>query len=266
MGHSDSKLAPQLTAKGAQKGLPPVIRITYQKGWKKLVCLAHISLYLGEPDSEPTHSISFPKGWYGDIILHNGPHTESTPLAISTKDGSCRTDYTISLPALPGTGFSGGEEILRHPTGRKGRWWFGITIGEGADRHLERFEWRRSRGDEVKSIGQSKWGGYKLVRLGSSKEDEFSSDEDAADEREGFTRDGKEIVAVWATSSTFKSFTGVGELHFRGTGATGELGTLWALMTVMSCMSIWQKAQRDAATAGALSSSTSASTSVAISA
>ncbi|KAF4953455.1 hypothetical protein FSARC_12378 [Fusarium sarcochroum] len=271
MGHSDSKLipAPQLSPEGASKGIPPVIRITYQKSWTKLVCFARISLNLGEPNAEPMYSISFPKGLYGDIILHNGPNIESPPLARSTKDGNCRTDYAISLPTLSGNGVQ--EEILRRPQGMKGRWWFGIQVGNGPDQHIERFEWRRSRGAEVKSVGQSSWGGYKLVRLGNAnhKEEYYSSsDEDLPEDSnrnsgEGFTSDGKEIVAVWGSASCYKSFSGVGEFQFRGSGATGELGTIWALMAVMSCMSIWQKAQRDAATAGAAASSSSSSSAAA---
>ncbi|KAF5021845.1 hypothetical protein F66182_6102 [Fusarium sp. NRRL 66182] len=272
MGHADSKLSqpPQLTTQGANH-IPPTIRFAYQKSWTKLVCFARINLSLGGPDAEPTHSISFPKGLYGDIILHSGPSVDSPPLARSAKDGNCRTDYAVSLPSPAGNYVQ--EEVLRRPRGVKGRWWFGIQVGDDPDQHIERFEWRRSRGAEVKSVGQSSWGGYKLVRLGNAnvKEDYSSDGEDVDDDssssssnnREGFTSDGKEIVAVWASSSCYKTLSGVGEFQFRGSGATGELGTMWALMAVMTCMSIWQKAQRDAATAGA--SSTSSTSVVAVS-
>ncbi|KAF5005388.1 hypothetical protein FDECE_8152 [Fusarium decemcellulare] len=264
MGHSDSKIAPapQMSIEGARKGIPPAIRFTYQNSWTKLVCWTRVSLYLSEPDSEPSYSISFPKGWYGDVILHNGPDPESAPLAQAGRDSTWSSDYNISLPAVPDSDFGSGQEILRHPSGRKGRWWFATRVGHGPEAHVERFEWRRSHGSEVKSIGQSRWG-WKLVRLGSSKQDEYSSDEEAPDERDGFTSDGKEVVAVWAGSSTFKSLSGVGELHFRGSGATGELGTLWSLMAIMSCMAIFQKAMRDAATAGATASSSASSSSAA---
>ncbi|KAF4963433.1 hypothetical protein FZEAL_10934, partial [Fusarium zealandicum] len=235
MGHSDSKLAqaPQITTEGADKGIPRVIRALYENSWSQLICFSRISLYLSEPDSEPSYSVSFPRGWYGDVVLHNGPDTESAPLARAEKDGSCRVDYSVSLPAMPDSNSGGSLEILRYPTGKKGRWWFAMEVGQRPDRHVERFEWRRSRGSEVKSIGQSRRG-WKLVRLGSSKYEEYSSDGEVADERDGFTSDGKEVVAVWASSKTFTTLSGVGELQFRGSGATGELGTLWALMTVMS--------------------------------
>lgn len=264
MGNSESKpgIVPQISPEGEQKGIPPIIRATYQNTWSQLVCWTSVSLNLAEPDAAPAYSVSLPRGWYGDIILHNGPGTESAPLASGTRDRTCRgSDVSVTLPPLPGSGFDGGSEILRRPSGRKGRWWFGIQVGQGAERHVERFEWRRSHGSEVKSVGQSRWG-WKLVRLGSSKEeDSYSSDEEVPADRDGFTSDGKEIVAVWAGSSCWK-ISGVGELQFRGSGLTGELGTAWALMVVMSCMAIWQKAMRDMATAGA-ASSTSASSSAA---
>ncbi|KAM0435143.1 hypothetical protein ACHAPT_003233 [Fusarium lateritium] len=267
MGNSESKpgYSPQMSPEDQEKGIPPVIRATYQNTWSKLVCWTSVSLNLGEPGSDSTYSVSLPKGWYGDVILHNGPDTGSMPLASGARDRVCRSsDYSITLPPLPGSGFDGGLEILRRPSGMKGRWWFGIQVGQGAERHIERFEWRRSHGSEVKSVGQSRWG-WKLVRLGSSKEEEaYSSDEEMPDERDGFTSDGKEVVAVWAGSSCWKSFSSVvGELRFRGSGLTGELGTPWALMVVMSCMAIWQKAMRDMATAGA--TSTTSSTVVAVS-
>ncbi|KAI8714285.1 hypothetical protein NCS52_01148200 [Fusarium sp. LHS14.1] len=264
MGNSESKpgIAPQMSPEGQQKGVPPIIRASYQNTWSQLICWTSVSLNLGEPDAKPTYSVSLPKGWYGDIILHNGPSTDSAPLASGSRDRVCRTsDYSITLPPLPGSDFDGGLEILRRPSGRKGRWWFGIKVGQGAGQQVERFEWRRSHGSEVKSVGQSRWG-WKLVRLGSNKEEDYSSDEEIPDDRDGFTSDGKEIVAVWAGSSCWK-MSGVGELQFRGSGLTGELGTAWALMVVMSCMAIWQKAQRDMAAAGAASSASSSSSAAA---
>ncbi|KAM5342658.1 hypothetical protein ACJ41O_013624 [Fusarium nematophilum] len=269
MGHSDSK--PDLTHMPTElaKSVPPVIRFSYQNSWKKLICFSRVSLQLSEPDSEPTYSISFPRGWYGDVVLHSGPDPESSAqLSRATREGTCSSDYSIFLPLLPGSPESTRNlEILRHPSGRKGKWWFAMQVGQGPSTHVERFEWRRSRGSEVKSVGQS-GSGWKLVRLGGGKmqEEEYSSDEEVVpDHGDGFASDGKEVVAVWASSSSWKTLSGVGEFQLRGSGATGELGRLWALMAVMSCVSVWQKHMRDAATAGASASSSSAATSVAIS-
>ncbi|KAM0346144.1 hypothetical protein ACHAPU_005917 [Fusarium lateritium] len=262
MGNSDSKLQiSQLSTEGIEKGIPPVIRISYESSWRKYACSVRVNLMAGPPDAEPTYTISLPRGLYGDIILHSGPGNDSPPLATSSRIKKYHDDYLITLPSFSGHGVH--EETLRRPKGLKGRFWFGCQVGDGSEQRVERFEWRRSRGAEVKSVGQSSWGGYKLVRLGSTntKEEYSSSEEDlpegSSSSGEGYTSDGKQVVAVWGSASCWKTMSGVGEFQFRGSGATGELGNMWALMAVMSCMSIWQKVQRDNATAGATASSSS---------
>lgn len=273
MGNSDSKLyPPQLSSEGIEKGIPPIIRIAYKSSWKKYACFARVDLEAGAPNAEPMYIISLSKGLYGDITLHSGTSNESPPLATSSRIKQYRDDYQITLPSFSGHGVH--EETLRRPKGLKGHFWFGCLVGDGTEQRVERFEWRRSRGAEVRSVGQSSWGGYKLVRLGSTdtKEDYTSSEEDLpkgssrisssssnSNSGEGYTSDGKEIVAVWGNASCWKTMSGVGEFQFRGSGATGELGNMWALMAVMSCMSIWQKVQRDNATAGTSASSSSSS-------
>ena len=264
MGNSDSKLSPYQLSDEELQAIPTVIRMTYQSSWRKYACcFTSRNISLGPPDAEPMYTLSFPRGLYGDIIIHKGPDADSAPVATSSRIKQYHDDYLITLPSPTGHGVH--EETLRRPQGLKGRFWFGCLVGNGPEQRVERFEWRRSRGAEVKSVGQSRWGGYKLVRLGSTntKEDYSSSEDDLVDEKsnsgEGYTSDGKEIVAVWGSASCWKTMSGVGELQFRGSGATGELGNMWALMTVMSCMSIWQKVQRDNATAGASASSASAS-------
>ncbi|RGP79510.1 hypothetical protein FLONG3_2258 [Fusarium longipes] len=262
MGNSDSKLiTSQLSAEELQE-IPTVIRMSYQNSWKKYACFTSMNLNLGPPDAEPMYTLSFHRGLYGDISIHKGPSPDSPPIATSSRIKKYRDDYVITLPSPSGKGVH--EEIMRLPSSWKGRFWFGCLVGNGPEQRVERFEWRRSRGAEVKSVGQSKWGGYKLVRLGSTnmKEEEYSSseedvNEDSSNSGEGYTSDGKEVVAVWGNASCWKTMSGVGELQLRGSGATGELGNMWALMTVMSCMSVWQKIQRDNATAGAASSSSS---------
>jgi hypothetical protein len=36
----------------------------------------------------------------------------------------------------------------------------------------------------------------------------------------------------------------MGDLEYRGTGATGELGQLWSIMAAVTCMCIWQKSKQ----------------------
>ncbi|KAF5607865.1 uncharacterized protein FSUBG_4967 [Fusarium subglutinans] len=238
MGHSHSKIHTyQLSAGGLEKGIPPVIRVSHKRG---RFLDSSYKLLLSGPNGEPMYTIDLVKGLYSDILLHSGSSIYSPLLAASSRPSTRRGDYLIRLPSLSGD--APREEILHCSTGltRRGHFWFVTQVGHGPDQHREGFEWRSSRGAEVRSVGQSSRG-YKLVRVGSTNFHNGSTN------RVGYTSDGKEVVAVWANTSLFKSWSGVGEFQFRGSGATGELGQLWALMAVMSCMSIWQKVRRDAA-------------------
>ncbi|KAM5354444.1 hypothetical protein ACJ41O_001093 [Fusarium nematophilum] len=246
MGHSDSKpqAPPQMSFESAQRGVPPVIRVAYKKSWSKII--AHLS----EPDSDPRYCVYLPQGWYGEMLLHDGAEPECPVLARAKGEGKWRQDFAIALPMLPGAGENSSLEILRWKAKRKEQFWFAMELGQGANKAVERFEWRRSHGSEVKSVGESKYG-WKLVRLGRGAGDPGSSDDEkdhGPDRMDGLTSDGREIVAVWADSGDWKSVSKIGEFQLRGSGATGELGTQWALMAVMSCMCIWQKSMATSTT------------------
>ncbi|KPM35587.1 hypothetical protein AK830_g10985 [Neonectria ditissima] len=248
MGNSRSKVAPnpQISAETASRGLPQTFRLSYKKGLSlKIVC------YLTDPGTDVTYALSVPDAWYGGLILHDGPSIDHTPLATVTREGKGDMDFGINLPALESAGIAGGKEILRYMgTFKKEIYWFGTQVGEGDNRHIEKFEWRHSRGSEVKSIGQS-GSGWKLVRLGSSIAGEGNNE--VADRGDGFTKDGKEIVAVWADGKAFKSISNIGEFQFRGSGATGELGTLWGLTAMMSYLCIWLQTMLQASVASGAS-------------
>ncbi|KAM0433305.1 hypothetical protein ACHAPT_004181 [Fusarium lateritium] len=237
MGHADSKIpSPQMSLESAQRGVPPVLRATFKKSWTKII------VRLGEPDQDPVYCLSLPEGFYGKMIMHDGPDHDSPALGGAMPDG-WRVDFNIQLPAIPGTDVAQSLEILRHKTKKHERYWFGMHVGEGPDRHLERFEWRRSHGSEVKSVGESKWG-WKLVRVGRHNMDDPNDEAEASGEEpdrpDGFTSDGKEVVAVWADTKANLSMTKIGTFELRGSGLTGELGTQWALMALLSCMCQWQ--------------------------
>ncbi|KAF5693954.1 hypothetical protein FDENT_1646 [Fusarium denticulatum] len=254
MGHSNSTLhLHELSAAGIEKGIPPIIHVKYESGWSKFFgSSSGMDLFLDGPNGEPMYLLDFEKGLHGDIILHSGPSADSPKLAVSGRDSKLDTECLIRLPSLSGN--APRDEFLYWNSELRTRFWFDIQVGHGPDQRVEGFEWRRSRGPEVKSVGQSRRSGLKLVRLGSTNtKEKYSSSEEGLhdgstkEQGYGYSSDGKEVVAVWANTSSFSSYSGVGEFQFRGSGATGELGQLWALMAVMSCMSIWQKARRDAA-------------------
>ncbi|KAF5566113.1 hypothetical protein FPANT_14142 [Fusarium pseudoanthophilum] len=233
MGLSNSTLQfHELSAAGIEKGIPPIIRVSYESGWSKYSLRRGFELFLDGPNDEPMYTLDFEKGLRGDIVLHSGPSVDSPKLAVSGMESYFDKEYLIRLPPI--SGIAPQDQFLYWDSGLTTCFWFDTQVGHGPDQRIEGFEWRRSRGPEVESVGQSRRGGLKLVRLGSTEGHGY-----------GYSSDGKEVVAVWANARSFSSFSAVGELQFLGSGATGELGQLWALMAVMSCMSIWQKEARD---------------------
>ncbi|KAL2014125.1 hypothetical protein VTN00DRAFT_1650 [Thermoascus crustaceus] len=188
-----------------------------------------------------------PSGWYGELILYSGPNTDCPRLA-TVKDGGelgAHSLITITLPALlPGSGREcvvQEEEMRVHGSLRSEAYEFAIPIpvgGQGHDgRQKEKFEWRRARGDELRSLDESSRG-WKLVRLSLSAEEE----DDGKDQ---------EIVAVWADASMFQaSMTKAARFQFLGSGATGELGDLWTLMAAVTFLRVWQRKMQLTITTG----------------
>ena len=148
-------------------------------------------------------------------------------------------------------------------------WWFALSVGPGGqDEAIETFQWRRSRGSEIKQLGAS-WRGWKLVRMGKGGVEErgsgdgeslprySSEDEKGADEEEGLSDENEDVVAVWARTGSWTSLHDIGLFAFLGSGATGELGQRFAVMALMTSLCIWQKAARDQATMGAVTAASS---------
>lgn len=252
--------------------IPQAFKATFTSSWSKLLCSSSKTINFTPSKSSTSLAtspsevkISLPNGYYGSLILEHAGSKSSSPLARAIPEG--RRRYDVLLP-----GSSVAETLHREP--RKSKWWFALPIG--ANGELETFEWRRSRGSEVKSLGAS-WRGWKLVRTQragheresidqyTKRDDDslpgYSSEDGKSDS--GFASEeiaGEEIVAVWAKTGTWTSLHDVGEFAFRGSGASGELGQRFAVMAVMTALSIWQKAMRDAETAGAVSAATSVTT------
>lgn len=238
MGNSDSKI-PQLSAETAiERRLPTALTAVYEKHITKIICL------LSESDArQASFTISLPYGWWGHMIFYDGP-SDQHPVLVTTKDESkMGNKLSVMLPASPKEGVESRPELVKWQTlSGKERYWFGLEVGHGAQRHLQRFEWRHSHGAEVHNLGGSKWG-WKLVRLGP----QAGSDDGKASSTEALASDGGEIVAVWADAKGL-SMTRIGEFRLMGSGATGELGQSFSLMALVSCMIIWQTTMRVAST------------------
>lgn len=265
---------PEYVADTSIPNIPQAFKASFGSSWSKILCASSKTIHL-TPSKSSTSSfpvdvkISLPNGYYGSLILEHA-NKSSHPLARAFPEGRRRYDVL-----LPGTSVA--ETLRREP--RKSKWWFALPIGPNGE--LETFEWRRSRGSEVKQLNAS-WRGWKLVRKGRtsshdhqaavdqfSKQDDdslprYSIDDEKSDSGSAMEDTaGEEIVAVWAKSGTWTSLHDIGEFAFHGSGASGELGQRFAIMAVMTALSIWQKAMRDAETAGAASAATSSSASVA---
>lgn len=260
---------PSYTSDPAGPDFPLAMKASYTSSWSKILCSSSKTIHLSPSPSYPathpqtSYKVSLSNGFYGSLILDDASKS-TAPLARASPEG--RRGYDVLLPG------SIVAEGLRRQS-RKNKWTFAIPVGVHGE--VETFEWRRSRGSEIKQLGAS-WRGWKLVRLGSSsrgqydaaqdmyheKDDEslprYSSSEDEkhgrADSAHAIEESGEgEIVAVWAKTGCWTSLHDVGEFAFHGSGASGELGSRFAVMAVMTALCIWQKAMRDQATAGAVS-------------
>ncbi|KIL88800.1 hypothetical protein FAVG1_08049 [Fusarium avenaceum] len=100
-------MVPQISNQSAQRGIPSVLCVSHRKGLS-----FKILVRISEPKQEPIYSFSLSVGWYGRILLHDGPNADSPVLAGSGVQGKWRTDFSIYLPPIPGWKLPEGE-ILR---------------------------------------------------------------------------------------------------------------------------------------------------------
>lgn len=266
---------PEYSQDANQPNIPLALKASYSSSWSKLLCSGSKTIHLSPSksyaanQSQPTLKVSLSNGFYGSIILDYASKSAS-PLARATPEG--RRGYDVLFPG------SIAAQGLRRQC-RKNKWWFALPVG--IDGEVETFEWRRSRGSEIKQLGAS-WRGWKLVRMGSSSRGQhdaaqyqdadddslprYSSEDEKherADSAVASEESGEdEIVAVWAKTGTWTSLHDVGEFAFLGSGASGELGQRFAVMAIMTALCIWQKAMRDQATAGAASATSVTSVTV----
>ncbi|TQV91438.1 hypothetical protein IF1G_09937 [Cordyceps javanica] len=186
------------------------------------------------------------------ILFDGGADTKTSPprrLATDHREGFLKPNSVITVPG-PGDGPPVTEKLTVH----SGRVTFsfdvGGTGGKGTTRR-EDFEWRHSRGKEVRVLGGSAQG-WKLVRLGGAGgSGSGSADDGPLPERKsrtarkrarkarphGLTSDGLPVVAVYADNL---SWTKKARFHFIGAGATDELGEPWAMYVTMSALHIWR--------------------------
>jgi hypothetical protein len=216
--------------------------------------------HLGTPDAPQLYTCKEVVAWSGKttISLHTGTTAESDPIAGSASESAWRNDTTVTIPiptasaTSPSTGTEINEPLRKHTSLTHETWDFVCPIDSDGKRQVEKFEWRRSHGDETASLrdGKSTYG-WKLIRLHSNNESEFLSSDSQVS---GHSSDGKEIVAVW-TDDSLTWFRGyekgvVGKFEFIGSGADGGLGEQWKLFAVVSALHMRQVGLQQAQSTG----------------
>ncbi|KAL6872003.1 hypothetical protein J3F83DRAFT_733429 [Trichoderma novae-zelandiae] len=247
MGGAESKEAHQRLRSASLDGvtLPSSMELCYDPSW------SNFKLNLLNSSSEPVYTFNLPEGWWGSLILHNGPTLHHPPLAAVRNTGKTAMGNLVTLPPL-----GPGQEVLEEKMSRRRKGWmdvwsFAVPVpgraGEKATTRVERFEWVSTRGREVKDLHE--WGhGWKLRRVAANHadayadrgwDDEKDEEDAAADEYERLQADN-EVLAVWADAKGL-TLKRAAKFEFVNSGATGELGEAWALMAVVSFVRVWQR-------------------------
>ncbi|KAL2210655.1 hypothetical protein CC79DRAFT_1355301 [Sarocladium strictum] len=186
--------------------------------------------YLGPTKDEKLYTLATGKPLSKETpTLYKGPDTSGQIIGtVKVRDEQDVADVYIVVYPYKGSPLKqqlhlimAGAYNLQHP--------FEVPVGR--DGHMERFEWRNSRGEEVKDLNADR-GGWKLVRMAGRNPH-------AQEPSKGFTSDGFEVVAVAAWNVT-KSMTKGMKFSFIGRGATGEFGETWEVVVVLTFLQLYE--------------------------
>ncbi|KAF5662070.1 hypothetical protein FHETE_8175 [Fusarium heterosporum] len=215
---------------------PPAFNL-YYLGWP------NNSFVLAEHQTQPLYLYSAHSGLTDlpPVLLHSGPDPSYQPLA-SASFMFMSASFEVELPPVPGSGAPLAREVVE-PVGSHGGlgtgYNFTIETGVGGNGPRESFEWRRSSGEAVASLGGHHYG-WKLVRLSRGAPGGVNM----AFTPGGFTDSrGNEVVAAW-TMGSGRSLTKMAHYRFMGTGLTGLLGERWAIMVVITGLALFQRDRR----------------------
>jgi hypothetical protein len=222
--------------------------------------------HIGTTNTPSLYTCKEVVSWSGKFTLdlYPGSTTDSSSIANSTSGSLRKNEAVITIPISNQSYDSQSENEIsepfrRHTSLKHETWDFVIAVVSDNERYVEKFEWRRSHGDETALLrdGKSTYG-WKLVRLQSGNS---TGNLTKGDSRVlGESSDGKEVVAVWTddTQTWFrKAEKGVvGKLEFTGSGALsgdGGLGNRWKLFVAMSALHMRQVGLQDAQAASTAS-------------
>jgi hypothetical protein len=186
--------------------------------------------YLGPSKEEKLYTLATGRPLSKEIpTLYEGPDTTGHVVGtVRVRDEQDVADvYVVVFPHAgsplqqPLHLIMGDAYNLKHP--------FEAPVGQNA--HSERFEWRKTSGEEVKELNADR-GGWKLVRMADGSPIQ-------GERPEGLTSDGFEIVAVAAFNVT-KSLTKGMKFAFVGRGTTGEFGETWEAIVVLTFLQLYE--------------------------
>lgn len=205
--------------------------------------------YIGPSKEQPLFAVQTPSKLVncfglGQITLRNGTDKLSPPIAsVGAEKGSLFRRSLIRV--APRAGAPGLEITMSGDWSRTHE--FTLPLGGDA---VERFEWRHSRGDEVRELSGGFNYGWKLVRLDGPVVVPGQSAWDKS-----YTSDGKEVVAVGAHPRFLNKSP---EFAFLGAGAEGELGETFQIVAVMGFLRLYElSVQQSTINSTAAASSTS---------
>ncbi|OQO03589.1 hypothetical protein B0A48_10254 [Cryoendolithus antarcticus] len=180
----------------------------------------------------------------GSIALHAGADTKTPAIASTKSENSFRERSTLTIAKHDGLAEIN-ERLDVHKSFGPEQWSFVLAVPSAdGGTGVEKFEWRSTTGSETTTLWGSGKGtrGWKLVRMDGSQRFDLSAK--GGEERQaGWTRDGKEIVAVWVDDE-FKMFPAVvakfGVLGSGVAGVEGDLGKEWRVMALLSALRMRQ--------------------------
>ncbi|KAI0894105.1 hypothetical protein F4806DRAFT_130953 [Annulohypoxylon nitens] len=208
--------------------LPPLTK------WSRL-------MYLGEHADQPFFAITTHTGLSGKPLLemHAGPTGSEPLIATAGNEHRWSSGRNTIIKLIPGGGYLTGQTettfMMKETCFSKHYTFpFSVEVGLGKDTRVENFEWRGSRGEEVKKLDSASWRGYKLVRLDGDAVGRGGKREVRG---AGEASDGREVVAVYTANGHF-SRNKIFKFQFVESGATGILGEKFALAAVITASKI----------------------------
>ncbi|KAF4765097.1 hypothetical protein N7455_004970 [Penicillium solitum] len=198
------------------------------------------TFHLGPTADEKLYAVSIPATVFNNkptIVLHDGPTNKHPVMATAQSDRWGRSrPVAITLPPRPGSQRQ--DSIVEVVPGGPLKHFspshmFETSVGpKGITR--ERFEWRKSHGNEIKELAGFSYG-WKLVRLTGPVSNVAGSRKERP---RGYTSDGLEIVALIAHNASWSMTKGF-RFAFMGAGLTDTMGENWEIVVVISALQLW---------------------------